>query len=435
MADVGLPVTHVAIIGGGWSGLAAGVALADAGIRVTLFEGARTLGGRARRVEVDGRSLDNGLHILIGAYRETLALMQRVAPGTAAFRRFPLTLEIAGRFRLACPRLPAPLHLLVGLAAARGLGLGDRLAAGRFMIGRRLEGFRALAGETVSALLQRLRQPRRTCELLWHPLCVAALNTPADSADAQVFLNVVRDGLDGPTGASDLVLPAADLGAMFPEPAAAFIAARGGDVRTACPVKGLHREADAFLVRSAIGTESFTHVICATDPARGASLLGNLPGLSALAETLESLHYLPIVSIYLQYPETFRLPTPMLGFANGPAQWVFDRGILCGQAGLVGAVASAATDIDRTPGDELAAAVHRQLRGHFQDLPEPLWHQVITERRATFACVPGMTRPPQRTGIPRFYLAGDYTASEYPATLEAAVRSGITCARAVLEDR
>lgn len=435
MADLGVRLTHVAIIGGGWAGLAAGVALAEAGVRVTLFEAARTLGGRARRVEVDGRALDNGLHILIGAYRETLALMQRVAPGAATFRRLPLTLEIAGRFRLVCPRLPAPLHLLVGLASARGLGVGDRLAAARFMIGQRLGGFRARAGETVAALTERLRQPPATRELLWNPLCVAALNTPAEVADAQVFLNVVRDGLDGPTGASDLVLPATDLGAMFPEPAAAFIAAHAGEVRTGCLVKSIRREADAFVVQSASDTKTFSHVICATDPARGAALLGSLPELSVLAETLGRLDYLPIVSVYLQYPAAYRMPTPMLGFVDGPAQWVFDRGILCGQAGLIGAVASAATDIDRTPGEVLAADVDAQLRRHFRDLPARQWHQVITERRATFACVPGMVRPPHRTDVPRLYLAGDYTASEYPATLEAAVRSGLACARAIREDR
>ena len=428
-------MTHIAIIGGGWAGLAAGVALADAGVRVTVFEASKSLGGRARRVEVDGRSLDNGLHILIGAYRDTLALMQRVAPGITTFRRLPLTLEIADRFRLACPRLPAPLHLLAGLATARGLGLGDRMAAARLMLGQRLGGFRGRAGETVAALLERLRQPPRNREFLWHPLCIAALNTPPETADAQVFLNVIRDGLDGPAGASDLVLPAIDLGAMFPEPAAAFIAARDGEVRTACAVKSVERGSDAFIVQSATGEDTFTHVICATDPARGATLLEGLPGLAALAGTLGGLRYLPIVSIYLQYAPTVRLPTPMVGFRGGPAQWAFDRGALCAQSGLIGTVASAATDIDRTPAAALAAAVDAQLRRHFHDLPVPEWHQVITERRATFACVPGMPRPPQRTDMPRFYLAGDYTRSEYPATLEAAVRSGLACAHAVLEDR
>lgn len=428
-------MTHVAIIGGGWAGLAAAVTLADAGIPHVVFEASKTLGGRARRVDVDGRVLDNGLHILIGAYRETLALVRKVAPAAAPYRRLPLTLEIAGRFRLACPNLPAPFHLLAGLVRARGLDWADRFAAARFMIGQRAAGFRARAGETVAALLERTRQPQRIRELLWEPLCIAALNTPPAEADAQVFLHVVRDSLNGGAGASDLVLPTTDFGAMLPEPAAAYIAARSGTIRTGCMVKSIARTGSGFLVRNSEDELPFTHVICATDPARAASLWRELPELAGLAASLETLRYLPIVSVYLQYSTAIRLPSPMVGFVDGPAQWAFDRGALCGQHGLIGAVASAAVDIDRMAGDALAADVDQQLRRHIPHLPAPEWHRVITERRATFACVPGMARPPQRTPLPRLLLAGDYTASDYPATLEAAVRSGIVCAHAVMADR
>lgn len=429
------PVTHAAIIGGGWAGLAAAVTLADADVPHTVFEAAKSLGGRARRVDVDGRVLDNGLHILIGAYRETLALVRKVAPAAAPYRRLPLTLEIADRFRLVCPHLPAPFHLLAGLARAHGLDWADRFAAARFMIGQRAAGFRARPGETVAALLERTRQPPRNRTLLWEPLCVAALNTPPAEADAQVFLHVVRDGLNGAAGASDLVLPATDFGAMLPDPAATYVTARSGTVRTGCAVKSITRAGSGFVVRNSDDELACTHVICATDPARAASLWRELPELATLAASLETLRYLPIVSIYLQYAAAVRLSSPMLGFVDGPAQWAFDRGALCGQHGLIGAVASAAVDIDRLSGDALAAEVDAQLRRHVPDLPSPEWHRVITERRATFACVPGMSRPPQRTALPRFLLAGDYTASDYPATLEAAVRSGIHCAHAVLEDR
>lgn len=426
---------RVAIVGGGWAGLAAAVTLADAGIPHTVFEAAKTLGGRARRVDIDGRVLDNGLHILLGAYRETLALVRKVAPGSEPFRRLPLTLEIADRFRLACPRLPAPFHLVAGLARAHGLSWSDRYAAARFMVAQRTAGFHAHADESVAALLQRTRQPRRNREYLWEPLCVAALNTPPAEADAQVFLNVVRDGLNGSGGASDLVLPTTDFSAMLPDPAAAYVTARSGTIRTGCTVKSVVRGPDGFTVRTSDDALSCTHVICATDPARAGSVWNELPELAVLGATLDRFRYLPIVSIYLQYAGTVRLPSPMLGFVEGPAQWAFDRGALCGQHGLIGAVASAAVDIDRMSADSLAAAVDIQLRRHISGLPPPEWQRVITERRATFACVPGLSRPPHRTPLPRFHLAGDYTASDYPATLEAAVRSGIACAQAVLEDR
>ncbi len=425
---------HVAVIGGGWAGLAAAVELADADIQVTVLEAAKVLGGRARRVDFDDHVVDNGLHILIGAYRESLAMMERVAPGARAVHRLPLKLEIAGCFRLACPTLPAPLHLLAGLATAQGLGWTDRFGAARLMISERLDGFNARAHETVTQLLSRRRQSANNCAFLWNPLCVAALNTPPESADAQVFLNVLRDGLDGPKGASDMVLPATDLGAMFPEPAAAYVRARDNEVRTGCAVKAVRREGLHFVVQTPTGAESFTHIVCATDPTRARALIADLPNMAATASAIDALRYLPIVSLYLQYPVTFRMSSPMLGFIGGPAQWAFDRGALCSQAGLIGVVASAATDIDRMPGDALAAAVDAQLRRHFPELPVPLWHRVITERRATFACVPDMQRPRQRTEVRRFYLAGDYTRSDYPATLEAAVRSGRMCAQAIIED-
>jgi hydroxysqualene dehydroxylase len=287
----------------------------------------------------------------------------------------------------------------------------------------------------VTALLERTRQPGRNREYLWEPLCIAALNTQPAEADAQVFLNVVRDGLSSGSGASDLVLPTTDFGAMLPDPAVAYVGSRSGTIRTACAVKSIARTPQGFIVRTGADETVCTHVICATDPARATALWAELPELAALAATLAGLRYLPIVSIYLQYAPAVRLSSPMLGFVEGPAQWAFDRGALCGQHGLIGAVASAAVDIDRMSADSLAAAVDAQLRRHMPGLPAPEWHRIITERRATFACVPALSRPPQRTPLPRFHLAGDYTASDYPATLEAAVRSGIACAQAVLEER
>ncbi len=125
----------------------------------------------------------------------------------------------------------------------------------------------------------------------------------------------------------------------------------------------------------------------------------------------------------------------MLGLTHGLIHWVFDRETLCGQRGLVGAVISAAGEHQDLTQDELGLRVHRELQQHVGDLPDPLWTRVIAEKRATFACTPGVRRPPQVTPLTNFYLAGDYTASDYPATLESAVRSGITCARHILQQR
>jgi predicted NAD/FAD-dependent oxidoreductase len=160
-----------------------------------------------------------------------------------------------------------------------------------------------------------------------------------------------------------------------------------------------------------------------------------LIGISALAEIAEDvdrLAYQPIYSVYLRYPGEQRLPAPMLGFESALLQWAFDRGVLGGQQGVIGVVISAEGPHQDLAHDELAHLVHQELQQQLGLLPEPIWHCVIAEKRATFACTPGLKRPESRTALRNFLLAGDYVASGYPGTLESAVRSGIACAQAIL---
>jgi hydroxysqualene dehydroxylase len=425
---------HVAILGGGWSGMAAAVELAERGVPVTVFEASRTLGGRARRVEVNGVALDNGLHILIGAYRETLRLLATVSGGRhTGLLRQPLDLHVLGQFRLRTAPLPAPLHLAAALLRAQGLGIAERVRAAQWMSQLRATNFRLDSDVTVAQLLARHRQGARALRHLWEPLCTSALNTPPERASAQVFLNVLRDSLNGRREDSDLLLPATDLSALFPEPAARYVEQRGGCVLPGTPVSSLRTDDGQLVVHSAAGPASFSHAICALPPYRVAAVLAQVPALAAVTRSVERLAYEPIHSVYLQYRDPLRLPQPMFGLAGGIAQWVFDRGALCAQHGLVGIVISASGAHQDLAQEALVAAVDGELRAHFPQLREPLWSQAIAEKRATFSCVPGVERPSQRTPARNVYLAGDYTASDYPATLEAAVRSGVACARMILE--
>jgi predicted NAD/FAD-binding protein len=222
-------MTRIAIIGGGWSGLAAAVTLAEAGIPCTLFEAAKQLGGRARCVEFDGEALDNGQHILLGAYSESLRLLRLVHPAANEgdlLLRLPLTISRPDGIHLRASRLPAPLHLLAALATARSMTISGRIAAASFFARWRQRRFQSDPALTVAQLVR--DQPVDLVEQLWQPLCIAALNTPIREASAQVFLSVLRTALSSSRQASDLLLPRIDLGALFPKPAAAFIAARGG---------------------------------------------------------------------------------------------------------------------------------------------------------------------------------------------------------------
>jgi squalene-associated FAD-dependent desaturase len=403
---------RVAIVGAGYAGLAAGITLARRGIHVTLFESGPVPGGRARRVTTGGHTLDNGQHILIGAYTALLGLMREVGadPGKLLLR-IPLELRYAGGFRLRTPKLPAPLHLAAGLVTASGLPWRERFGAVRFMSAIKRRDYRVDEQMTVAELLAAQRQTGAIARYLWAPLCISALNTLPHQASANAFLAVLRDSLAGERAASELLIPRVDLTALFPEPAAAWLAARGSEVRTGSPVRNL----DAL-------RSEYDRVIVAVGPHQLEPLL---PGLAS------SYTYQPIYTIYLKYPPGVKLPIPMLGLSQGVVQWAFDRGQLEGEAGLIACVISAQGDHQQMTTHELAETCHRELSQALGELPRPEWTQVIAEKRSTVTCVPGLERFGPETWLPYVYLAGDYTDAEYPPTLEAAVLSGIRAAERI----
>ncbi len=415
----------VAVIGAGYAGMAAAVELASRGVASHVFEASRTLGGRARGVEIDGLTLDNGAHILVGAYQETLRLMGRVGAPADGLQRQALQLEFPGQFRLRAPNLPAPLHLGWALATARGLTWSERFATVRFM--RRLKAmrFRLPVDSSVAELLE--DQPDRARRFLWEPLCLAALNTPPAEASAQVFVHVLRDSLAAHRDASDLLLPRHDLSALFPEPAARWIETHGGEVRRGQRIGQIHRRDDRYYL-DAHGP--YDQVIVAVAPQHVAPLIGGLPRLTFVTEALAAFRWQPIVTCYLRYPADVRLPAPMIGVDRGTAQWLFDRGALCDQPGVIAAVISGHGRHEGLEADALAAAIDGDIRRLLPDLPSPSWHRVIAEKRATFACTPGIKRPWVETPLPGLLLAGDYIDGDYPATLEGAVRSGVSAALA-----
>jgi squalene-associated FAD-dependent desaturase len=438
---------RVAVIGGGWAGCAAAIALQDFGCDVTLIEAARTLGGRARAVEAHGRALDNGQHILLGAYRATLDLLRKVGiDPRQALLRLPLQMRYppeSGLMDFVAPRLPAPLHMLAALLRARGLARADKLALARFTTSARWMEWQLHQDCSVAELLDRFDQTERLVRLMWRPLCLAALNTDIDRASAQVFLAVLRDSLGAKRAASDMLLPRVPLDALFPVAARRRIEAAGGRVLTGTRAEAIAREDGRWRVAtSAAGpaAQSYDGVVLATAPWQAAALLRAVPELDAVAAQLEAFGYEPISTVYLQYAPGTRLPLPFSALLDDPqngdwGQFVFDRGQLDpGQDGLLAVVisgASGAAELDR---EQLAGLVAAQLARAFgmQALAGPSWQQVITEKRATFACTPGLARPANATPLPGLVLAGDYTASDYPATLETAARSGLAAARLLI---
>jgi squalene-associated FAD-dependent desaturase len=395
---------RVAVVGAGYAGMAAAVTLAASGVPVTVFESGPVPGGRARRVKTEGRELDNGQHILIGAYTELLRLMDRVGVPGGALRRMPLDLRYADGFRFR-----GALELLL----PGRIPLRERVDAVRFLVSLKKASFRLPQDIPVAALLEQYRQNGVLGHYVWRPLCVSALNTPPERASAQVFAAVLRDSLAGPAGASDLLLPCVDLSRLFPEPACDFVTARSGEIRLNSAIRNLKDLQDDFAA-----------AIIAVGPHQLKALL---------PEPVPEYEYQPIYTCYLQYPDAVRLPFPMLGFASGIVQWAFDRASLTGERGLVACVISAQGDHQQMTQEELASTCHRELRGALRGLPDPQWTRVIAEKRATIACgarVKEANFPAKHEGL---FFAGDYLDPEYPPTLEAAVRSGIRAARQLME--
>lgn len=407
---------RVAVVGAGYAGMAAAVSLAERNIPVTVFESGPVPGGRARRVRVssgaESSELDNGQHILIGAYAELFRLMRTVGVPDDAVLRLPLTLRYADGFRLSAPRLPSRLGLLAGIVSARGLPLAEKFSSLRFLRALQSQRFVLQEDVTVEALLEEHAQQGRIGHYVWRPLCVSALNTPPDEASAQAFLFVLRDALFAGPRASDLVLPRVDLSRLFPEPAARYLERKGCELRCATTV----RDVEAL-------KREFAQVVVAVGPHQLKALF---------PQAAPEFAYQPIYTCYLQYGDETRLPFPMLGLADGLVQWVFDRGALTGEQGRLACVISAQGDHQQLAQDELADRCHRELAARGLAAGAPRWSRVIAEKRATIACTPGAKN--MSLEIPGVTLAGDYTDPEYPPTLEAAVRSGVRAATSVVRE-
>jgi squalene-associated FAD-dependent desaturase len=428
----------VCVIGGGWAGLAAAVALTGMGQQVRLLEAGPQLGGRARRVMFDGLAVDNGPHIFIGAYSATLDLLADLGADMDLIARGPLDLhwlEAGGGAALAAPRwLPAPLHLAAALLGARGFGAGDKLAS--LLGGGRLR-WPVLTPHSDLSVAQWLRtcgQSPRLIQVLWEPLCLAALNTPIATASAQVFQCVIRDAFMRGKHDSDLLLPRTDLSALLPDPAERWLRARGVAIQRHERVEALHMEQGRLTgLASRKGTIACRRAVLAVPFEHAAPLLAPHAALAPIARQLEQLRHEPIASVYLRYPPAVRLPRPLLGALGTATQWVFDRAPH-GQPGLLCAIISASGPHLALDNAALAAQVHAELRRLLPGLPDPLARKVIRDRRATFACTVGVNalRPGAATPVAGLALAGDYTATGYPATLEGAVRSGLNAAHALL---
>lgn len=467
----------VAIIGAGWAGLSAAVRLVQSGMTVVVFEAARFPGGRARAVWSNGigQHIDNGQHILLGAYTQTLSLMKMLGLDTAAlFHRETLALEsVDGQFRLRAAALPAPLHLLSAMLTGRGLGFKEKLSLLNLTRSLQRAAWRVEDGLTVAQWLERGQQSSNVVRAFWQPLCLAALNTPLDAASAQLFANVLRDSVGGTADACDVLIPRVDLSRLWPDQVAQYAPSNedgAAQIRYASPVRHLHYRGEHI----DIDHEAFDAVVVAGNAPSTHRLLQTLPATDAGAHYLSELsafRFLPIATLTLQTEQRWPLSRPMMLLRDDPSrlhfgQWLFDRsafmlqpetpdpepesassqGISSGpraaarramdRSSLLNIVISDARALTQHPRQDVVAGIIQQIGeqgARFGPLPRVTGHELITEKRATFAAVPGLQRPVNTTPWPRVWTAGDWTDTDYPGVLEGAVRSGFAAADTLVE--
>ena len=433
---------RIAIIGGGWAGMAAAIALQQQGNQLNIWEASRTWGGRARALalqdpEGQNWTVDNGQHILIGAYQACLQAMHRVGvDAKQALLRLPLDLRYADGQGLHLPDLPPPWDAVLGIARTQGWSWREKLALLRTASRWQRQQFDCAASATVADICQGL--PARLMQDFVDPLCISALNLPASAASGRIFLRVLQDGVFGGRGGSNLLIPRTDLSTLFPASAAHWLAAQGAQLYLGTRVQSLvwNAPAQAWLVDG----QQVDAVILATSSAEAARLVQHAVAPATAqsraqqwAATAQTLPHTAIATVYAYTPPqspSHLLPAPMVALrshAGAPAQFAFDKGQLNGPHGVLALVVSACQG-DK---EQLQAQVLQQARAQLQ-LPNLQALKTVIDKRAPFARTPQVQRPAAAIA-PGFWACGDYVQGPYPATLEGAVRSGQQAAQAVMD--
>lgn len=428
------------VIGGGCAGFSAATALAGNGARVLVLEARPRLGGRASAFTdpATGERVDNGQHILMGCYYDTLAFLDRIGAGDRVKWQTGLQVPMIDRSGnhsvLSLPALPPPLNFLAGVLAWEALNWSERLSV--LKIGSALK---STTGISVRAWLEQHGQAPRLCELFWEPLALAALNQSIDQADASHFITVLQRVFGPDPAAAALVLPAVPLDELYAEPSRRWLEERGSEVRVHAPARVV---IDGDRVAGVRVRDDFiaTPIVISTVPWYAfASLFEEPP--PQLAPTIENatrLGSLPIVTVNLWFDRAV-MDEPLVGLPGRHFQWIFDRRALVGGAtSHLSLISSGAETIVAKTNDELTAIALAEVRAALPAArPAVLKKSVsVREKRSTFSLASDAPpRPTTVTEIGGFLLAGDWIETGLPATIESAVISGHQAAKCATEAR
>jgi squalene-associated FAD-dependent desaturase len=437
------PQLKTAIIGGGLAGLTAGCALADAGFQVSLFERRPYVGGRASSYEHPGTGevVDNCQHVLLGCCTNLVRFYEQIGVRDKIQWYDELTfVEPGGRAsRIAPTFLPAPFHSVPSFFAASSLALADKLAISRALsVMMRMSSTTDDSAENFLQWLQRYGQTDRAIQRFWKVVLVSALNEDLDRVSVRYAIQVFRESFIKSAAAGRMGVPRVPLSDLYGS-AADYIRGRGGEVFLRCPVSAISPQANGVKVMSSGGEQEFENVILAVPFQGVAALLPSDAAAELLKQHLSRFEASPITGIHLWFDREIT-PLPHAVLLDRTVQWMFqkskfhDRG---SEDSYIELVVSASKSLVEKSRQEILDLALAELAEFFPDVKEAelLKAAVIKEVFATYSILPGLDqhRPSVKTEWPRIFLAGDWTETGWPATMEGAVRSGYLAAEALTE--
>ena len=426
--SLGAHVMHVAVVGAGWAGCAAAVQATQLGHKVTLLEAARTVGGRARNVPLaNGLLWDNGQHILIGAYRHCLALMQTLGVHTAeTFTRLPLDLRTPNGHGIQLPPSSAfpSWDMAKAIALAKGWNWHDRASLLLAATHWRIQGFTCPPTSTVTQVCKGISP--NVMQSFIAPLCISAFNSAPEHTSGRIFLRVLHDALLGERGSTDVLIARQPLASTLAEPAVQWLQQHGAQVLLGERVQTIEAQTDgSYLINAKLQCDAVLLACPAWEAARLAQ-----PFHADWAQQAAALLHAPIATVYAWCPhaQVAHLP-PMQALVDSPdapAQFAFSHPhIRHGESSLLACVVSHVPAHLQRPAlqDAVVAQVRQQLQ--LQQV-QPI--TTLVEKRATFVCHASVQRPTMQIAA-NLYACGDYVEGPYPATLEGAVLSGTLAAK------
>lgn len=428
---------HTIVVGAGWAGLSCAYELTQAGHKVTLIEAAPQCGGRARSVNWGNQLIDNGQHVMVGAYHTLRALIKKLGLNEQQlFKIFPLELIVHGKvkFKFKLPDIPAPFNLLLGIWGYSNLPWREKLNLSKFCYGVNMSSFALKEDCSVLDLLQNYQQSAYLIDYLWQPLCLAIMTTPADQASAQVFLRVLQNVFLGANQNSHWYLPRIDLSKILPAHLEAAIKKNNGSIIFNHTIQKLVlQDRKCMAIASRKQTWQADQIILATPFNQTHDLLQEHAEFHHTTKALGSLSFEPITTIYFLFAKPITTTYPIFGMINTISQWVVSKDF-AGQENIICVVISGKINADYNTPVNLCQAIYQELRRYIPDLPSPVQHKVIQEKRAAFNCnvAAHSLRPTAKTEVANVWLTGDYVQTGLPATLEGALISGMETARELL---